>query len=352
LDFRRISVLDIINQLKRIIAKEKIKLDEQVLFTIARACDGSLRDAESILDQLAVFTKDKISVTEASALLGILQEDILFDITDQIIKKDAKAVLNLLSTMLHQGKDSNIILSNIIEHFRNLVVAKISQADTYLIDLPPEIVKRLFTQSQHFSLQELFTIFNLLVNTQEMSKRMDSSIIPLEINLIRITQEKTKGSTKTQDKPVVGLDNPKRVEKINNEKSDSQEKSCESVGNKSADETQVYNQVKENWPKIIDSISKVKMSTATFLSEGLPLKLEKDILTIALPNNCSLHKEALQKKENKLLIEKILSQLSARNLKVKFTLSLPQSKEDKVGQGNKRDSFIHSAINAFNARLI
>lgn len=352
LDFRRIPVLDIINQLKRIIAKERIKLDEEVLFTIARASDGSLRDAESVLDQLTSFTKDKISVLEASSLLGVLEEDILFDITDQIIKRDAKTVLSLLNTMLRQGKDSNIILNNIIEHFRNLIVAKISQADTYLIDLPSEIVKKLFIQSQHFSLGELFTIFNLLVNTQEMSKRMGSSIIPLEINLIRITQEKSKDMAKTQHQPETKPDSHNRAEKTNNEKIDSQERSPSHIGEKSPNETQLYNEVKENWPKIIDNIAKVRMSLATFLSEGLPFKLKNDILTIAFPNNCSLHKETLQKKENKLLIEKILSQIFETSLRVKFTLSLLEIKEEKVEQKDNKDSFIHSAINAFNAKLI
>jgi len=139
LDFRRIPVLDIINQLNKIVAKERIKLDDEVLFSIARASDGSLRDAESLLDQLISFTKEKISISDVSSLLGVVEQDILFEVTDKIIKKDAQSALDSLSVMLRQGKDSNIILNNIIEHFRNLIVAKISQADSQLIDLPSEI---------------------------------------------------------------------------------------------------------------------------------------------------------------------------------------------------------------------
>ena len=100
LDFRRIPLIDIINQLKTITAQEKISLDEEVLFTIARACDGSLRDAESILDQLASISKQKISISDVTSLLGVLQQQMLFELTDKIIRKDSQGVLTLLNTIL------------------------------------------------------------------------------------------------------------------------------------------------------------------------------------------------------------------------------------------------------------
>ncbi|MBL7131837.1 MAG: DNA polymerase III subunit gamma/tau [Candidatus Omnitrophica bacterium] len=379
LDFRRISVLDIINQLRKITAQEKINLEEEVIFTIARACDGSLRDAESILDQLASFTKDKISISDVASLLGVLDQEILFEITDKIIKKDAWGALNLLDAMLRQGKDNRIILNNIIEHFRNLMVAKISQADSYLIDLPSEIIKRLFAQSQYFSLEEIFTIFNLLVNTQEMSKKMDSSIIPLEINLIRLTQEKktntsvtTEGSASPKTKtnttvptpeeksavvaevePRIQQNDQQQEELTDNKKLDSEKKHLHPAKEeKPPDQTELPDEIKDNWSKIIDQLSKVKMSVATFLTEGVPLKLKSGTLTISFPKSCSLHKETLEKKENRLLIEKALSQLLKTNVKVKFVLSLSEPAKEEAKQRNESDSFIHSAMNAFNARLI
>ena len=368
LDFRRILVLDIIKQLKKIVAEEKINLEDEVIFTIARASDGSLRDAESILDQLTSFTRDRISISDVSSLLGVLQHQMLFEITDKIINKDAKGALSLLHTMFGQGKDSNIILGDIIEHFRNLIVAKISQADLGLIDLPPEIVKKLIAQSQYFSLEEIFGIFNLLINTQDMCKKMDSSIIPLEINLIRLTQEKEIDASVAQNEPKMQQkdtpdkdNNPKdlnlSLEGPFSKKSSNKAELSEGVSQateKIPNNTGLYNEINENWFELIDNLSKIKMSVATFLSEGTPLKLENDVLTVSLPNSCSLHKDTLRKKENKLLIEKTLSQFFKRNLRVEFILSssLPRAREEKTEKKNKTDSFIHSAINAFNARLI
>lgn len=352
LDFRRIPVLDIINQLKNITAQEKIKLEEEVLFTIARASDGSLRDAESILDQLTSFTKDRISISDVASLLGVLEQDILFEITEKIINRDARGALGCLNMMLKQGKDSRIILSNIVEHFRNLVVAKISQADPSLIDLPSEIINRLFTQSQYFSLEEIFSIFNLLINTQEMSRKMESSIIPLEINLIKITQEKKKDTSTMPDKPKAQQNPQVQKQGVKNQKADSEEVNTSKTKQDSPNQQELCNAVQENWSRIIDDLSKKKMSVATFLSEGAASEIENDILTISFPESCALHKDTLQKKENKSLIETVLSQFLQRNLRIKFVLSAPGLKQEQNAHKKDSDSCVHSVINVFNARLL
>ena len=92
-DFRRITVMEMITQLERIVTQEKIGVDKEVLLAIAKASDGSLRDAESLLDQLISFSKDKISLKDVISILGIVEQEALFEITDKIIQKDALAAL-------------------------------------------------------------------------------------------------------------------------------------------------------------------------------------------------------------------------------------------------------------------
>ncbi|MFH1578099.1 MAG: DNA polymerase III subunit gamma/tau [Candidatus Omnitrophota bacterium] len=365
LDFRRIALLDIINQLKKISAQEKIDLEKEVLFSIARACDGSLRDAESILDQLISFSQGKaISISDVSSLFGVLEQEMLFDITDKIIAKDAHGVLRLLNDMLRQGKDSNIILSNIIEHFRNLIVAKVSQADPQLIDLPPEIAKGILSQSQHFSLEGIFSAFNLLVGAQEMSKKMDSSIMPLEMTLIRLSQSLGKSGAVplAHEKPQIQKASPQtqgnkpqiKAEDSHLQKNRQVKQDAPIPEEDPQDNIVVSEEInlEEAWPVIIENLSKIKMSLATFLSEGAPLKIAKNTLTISFPENCSLHKDTLEKKENKLLIEKILSEELKKNIKVGFILSSSHSAQGKNPQKKEHDSFFHSALDTFNARLI
>jgi DNA polymerase-3 subunit gamma/tau len=350
-NFRRISVMEIIAQLEKIVAAEKLNIDKEVLLAVARSSDGALRDAESILDQLISFAKDEVSAADVVSMLGIVEQEALIEITQKIIQKDARGVLALFSDMIGQGKDSGIFSVNLIEHFRNLMIAKVAKADPKLIDLPQEACQKLLEQAEAFDLDEIFSAFTILINAQEMAKRLDSLYIPLEIALVRLAYDK-KGIKITASPPlkppqaptvkessfVENIDAPKVIPK-NETSNDISRGFIEATCSKSLDELKVA------WKSIIDSLGRVKMSVATFLSEGTLLKLEKNVLTVSFPKSYSLHKESLEKKENKALIEKTFSELLGTDIKINFMLS----KEEAPVTEN---SFIKTALEAFGGRLI
>ena len=87
-NLRRITVIEIISQLEKIIQEEKVSVDKEVLFAVAKSSDGSLRDAESVLDQLVSFSQGSVSLKDAISVLGMVEQDVLFSLTDKIIQKD------------------------------------------------------------------------------------------------------------------------------------------------------------------------------------------------------------------------------------------------------------------------
>lgn len=350
LDFRRIPAMEIVAQLEKIVAQEKLEVDKEVLFAIAKSSDGSLRDAESLLDQLSSFAKERLSLKDVVSVIGIVEQDALFEITDKIIQKDAKKVLVLLNDIIDQGKDTAVFLNNLIEHFRNLMIAKVTQADFKLLDLPTEICDRLLQQAQSFSLDEIFSAFNILVNTHELSKRLDFLRIPLEISLVKLAHDK-RGAAANPSAPKENIA-PKEpiAPKENKEPKETQEtKDNNPIPLKDESNTQPsLSNLKDIWQNVIESLGRVKMSLATYLNEGSPIKLENNILTVSFPNNYSLHKETLEKKENKLIIEKIVSELCRANIRINFILSLEKIKSDD----SEDSSFIKSALEAFKGRVI
>ena len=106
--------------------------------------------------------------------------------------------------------------------------------------------------------------------------------------------------------------------------------------------------MKDAWQNIIDSLAKVKISVATYLNDGSPIKLENNILTVSFPKDYSLHKESLEKKENKAMIEKIVSELLNANIRVNFVLSQEMAPKEE----SENNPFIKSALEAFKARVI
>jgi len=355
-DFRRISVMETIAQLERIVREEKIAIDKEVLFAIAKSSDGSLRDAESILDQLISFTKDEVSLEDIISMLGLVEQDALFGIADKIINKDARGALELFNNIIDSGKDIGNFLTNLIEHFRNLMIAKITLGNSKLIDLPEEICDKLLQQANAFSLEEIFSAFNTLVNTKEMTKRLESLRIPVEVSLVKLAHDK-KGANLNPTPPKHSNNpGPVSIEK----KPPPAEISAEggpASGWKKEDslpdpQAQIQlaslDNVKSIWRNIIDNLSKIKMSAATYLNEGIPTKMENNVLTVSFPINCSLHKESLEGKDNKAIIERIFSELLNTNIRVNFTLS----KEVAQKNGHEANSFIKSALDTFNGRVI
>lgn len=399
LEFRRISVLEIIAQLEKVCAAENIQIDKQVLAAIARSSDGALRDAESILDQLISFSKGKVSLEDIHAMLGLVEHEILFEITDAVIRKDARAVLVLLNKVIDEGKDTGVFLQNLIEHFRNLMVAKVAQADAQLIDLPEDVCKRLDEQAKKLALEDIFSAFSVLAGAQDMAKRLESSRIPLEVSLARLAhgrKDAAAGANSARpaaqtNRPPVDRTFPRQAEVRSSAGSPpvkktvpAENKPLESPFKKDAAEARIISgvspvyapvtrrrdtepeaavqtmeeggklltlaDVQPLWQEAIAGLTRVKTSAAHYLSEGSPIQVKNNVLTITFPRSLSFHKESLETSTNKAVIEKSLSETFGARVKV--TLILSDAEAPRKAAPAAEDPMVQSIIEAFEGKLL
>ncbi len=371
-DFRRIPVMEIIAQLELILKAEGIVIDRPVLLAVARGSDGSLRDAETLLDQIVSVSGGKTALKDVVALLGLVEQDALFNITEAIIKKDPRAALKILNTIIDEGKDTAVFLSNLIEHMRNLMVAKITKADASLVDLPEDVCKQLLAQSQGLSLEEILNAFGVLVNAQELARRLDSQRIPLEVSLVKLAQVKPAQAAPA---PAGGLISrpsappahpataprhpppaaaPKPLSGLPQQATVPMPRTPEEGGVKTsvvgAPPARIVGleQVQAAWQELIADLSKVKMSAATFLGDATLAKVEDNIITLSFPKGLSLHKDSLERKDNKAILEKICSDRFAASMRVALVLS----KEDAVKKEDIHDEYLKSVLSAFNGRVV
>lgn len=367
LDFRPITATEIVSQLERIGKAEKVTVDREVLFAIAKASEGSLRDAESILDQLVSFSHGDISLKDVISVLGLVEQEVLFALTDCMIAKNAPQALTLFNKIIEEGKDGSVFLANLIEHFRNLMVAKLTKADEKLIDLPPEICQRLLKQSETLSLDEILSAFNILVNAQEMSKRLDSMRIPLEIALVRLSTDRTQVNQKpvstTSSRqshatpsyrplvepvqrlvPSTGIKSPQPQVKPPTTPQMSAVKFEPQLRQPVVDSMSLES-IQEAWPRIIEMMTKTKVYLAHYLEEGQPLQVSGNTLTVAFPKNYSLHKESLEGRDNREIVEKTIAEVLGVMMRCSFVLV--ENMKDK-----NENPAIKSALQMFNGRVI
>lgn len=160
-DFKRIPFRQIQEHLLRIVTQEGVKHDEKALFTIAREADGSLRDAQSLLEQVMAFGDGNVTEEHTAEALGLMKRSILFDLSDALISKDPKACLNIVENICNFGYDLKRACSGLVEHIRDLIVFKVT-GDGALLELPDSELERVRELAGKAGTERLHLLFSVL----------------------------------------------------------------------------------------------------------------------------------------------------------------------------------------------
>lgn len=394
-DFKKVSTQELVDKLKDISAKEKLTINEEALFLIARAADGSVRDAESLLDQIASFSTQKVRTEDVVSMLGSIEQEIFFQAAQMIIDKDSEKSLQLINKFINDGKDLFQFTGGLMEHFRNLAVAKVQKDPAGLIDLPKDVVEKICSQSRKIELADVIYCFNVLNNAQELMRKSGLARIQLEIATIKLIYrdsqrqkqqaQATYRPAATAVKTTVVSEPPRTVSQNttdNNTVVDYAASPMEdtnvatAVAEKPVTEGRVVTveDVRSAWQYVLNGVKSEKISAALFLMEGMPSRMEGMSIVVDFPQQYVFYKEALERNENRCIIEKYLKSALNSDIKVKFVivddiekpkqeedlapkaevaaLVQPKAQEKRALQQNHTEPIVESAVEIFRARII
>ena len=140
-DFRRIPPEDIAKRLMEVAENEKLQLDDDAALLIARVSDGALRDALSILDQCAGYN-EPITIKTVGNAAGLLGKDYLFEISDAILREDSASILNIIDRLHTSSCDMERLMSELVNHFRNIMMTKTAKnPEKFIVCTPDELVR-------------------------------------------------------------------------------------------------------------------------------------------------------------------------------------------------------------------
>jgi DNA polymerase III subunit gamma/tau len=182
-DFRRIAVEDIVGQLARICEQEGITAEDAALFTIARRGDGSMRDAESIFDQVVAFCGNNLSYEAVREVLHIVDQETFFRVTDLIVNGDTAGGFALAEDVVMSGYDIQDFLAGLEEHFRNLLVVR-ATGDTRLIEAPADVRDRYVAVAKEFSEGDLLRLLRLTGQTMQSVRYSAQPRLRFEVAII------------------------------------------------------------------------------------------------------------------------------------------------------------------------
>lgn len=173
-DFNRISIPDIVRNLRAIATKENINVDDESLHIVARKADGAMRDALTIFDQTVAFCGSDIKYEDVIRNLNVLDYEYSFRLTESMLANDYAAALLEFDSILSKGFNALYFVSSLSTHFRNLMVAKSGALDS-LLEFPDSLKLKYKEQADRCSLQ---FIYDALAVTSQCEAGYKESINP------------------------------------------------------------------------------------------------------------------------------------------------------------------------------
>ena len=184
--FRALSFAEIVNALEQICLKESLTAESGAVAVMARAAEGSLRDALSLLEQARAYCGANITDAQVRELLGVVPEEILEELTGAIEARSAERILTLVHRLLAEGQNLQHFCREAIGHFRNLLVARVCGADSELIAAPADQRPRLRQGAESFSEEDLTRFFQILLHTDDDLRKKPDARLHLEMGLLRM----------------------------------------------------------------------------------------------------------------------------------------------------------------------
>lgn len=185
-DFRNIPVTRIAEHLESVLKQEKFKADQELIYTLARLGNGSMRDALSLLDRLMASGEKKLSVKLLEELLGLPQREVMGELIDAIAQGDPATVLRATGQLLSTGIAPEQMLASLLERFRDLMVLSACGVDTDLVELSDDAKQAEFERSKQFDAAGIVHMIALCESVQRALKSSPAPRALIDACMVRL----------------------------------------------------------------------------------------------------------------------------------------------------------------------
>ena len=384
-DFRRIPVKDIVENLNRICTDEKIQIDKDALEIIALKGDGSLRDSQSLLDQMISYHTERITAEHVIEGLGLIAQEKFFDLTDAIYTNNMVKGFDVVEDIIKNGYDVGEFVSGLIVHFRNILIAG-SAGKEALVDVPESSKPVYMEESKKFSHGDIFRLLKIVDDLQQKIKRNPQKRVVLEMAVAKMVK---MDSTVTIENLISGLGASsvntgkdsyptRKAEPVLKEKpQDTYLKPEVSSEDKSDEETDIsaekkspdeelksiprqdqdvldYELVKSKWNDVIQEIKHRTITVGSFLHDGILSRVENRTIELEFHESNWFHIDAIMR--SKSIVEEVLANVFGAGAKFRciktsetntHTVSYEDEKKNKLSEMVKSNEVLKKIVDEF-----
>jgi len=187
-DFASIRTEDILKQLQQIANREGIVAEEEALRLIARRASGSLRDAESLLDQALAFGDGRLTLAQVEQLLGLAGEEQILALAEAILSRDPARAWQILDEALRRGVQPGELLDQLLEYWRDLLLLQTVGPSCESFSFADRHLDRLQGWAQTIPLDHILTAMDLIAGTKSRLRGSSQPRVLVEMLLVRLTR--------------------------------------------------------------------------------------------------------------------------------------------------------------------
>src|SRR5262245_26234010 len=184
-EFRAFPTRVITDHLKRMVKEEGIEVPDAALALIARAAEGSMRDAQSALDQVMAFAGQTITVNDVATVLGLVGRDLLFEVIEAVIAEDGPRAFAATDRAVESGHDLRLIIRELTKVVRDMMMVAVDPARAGEGDLAEGEIERLTALAKRFSREDLMRAFDLLAKSEQDIRTASHPRYHIEMLLLR-----------------------------------------------------------------------------------------------------------------------------------------------------------------------
>ena len=351
-DFKRISKSDISDRLRKIVGAQGVLADEKSLELISRVSDGAMRDALSILDQAIAMGDGSVNYDSVVGMLGLVTNEYLFNITSAIIERNIQKAMNIIEEVVYAGKDINLFIKDLTGHFRNLLMAKVTNNPEEVLDMSMENINLIKEQGSRIRVEEIMRDIRILQEAEGNAKISKQARLYLELATIKMCKIEYDTSSEVILARINRLEEVIKSGKIqvaqaqqcsnqDDEVSNVQKRvATQDVINKeqavtetpvievNTNATTSIGDIQRAWHDILEALkARRAMVIYASLMTGRPVACNNGIVLIKYEEEYAFNKIRLEKPDNIKVINEVVSEVMRERLKVRFTVETKEEAE-------------------------
>lgn len=189
-DFQKLTLFDIVKKLEFILKKEKVSYEKSAIRLIAENADGSMRDGETLLDQIiaSLDEKEKITRSKIISLLGLVEPKLIIELADFIKEKDTFKALKLIEKEVEKGLNLSLFIKSFNSYLKDLLLLKMSsnpESSYFLSKFSQDQIKKMKEQIKSFTLKELSDMLEIFIEAENRLKFSSLPQIPIQLAFIK-----------------------------------------------------------------------------------------------------------------------------------------------------------------------